>query len=304
MVSRDVSSRGRRTRPRPRAPAWPSRRGPAASSQGATGSRDGAAERVEPVDGDARTDEVVVQVGAGERGRGVGEVAEWGRGRGRGRPASAAARRAACLSIVGWRGASACARCDHTATTCATPSASAFAATSSTSDQSAGCTPLRVSPVSTLRCSRAGLPACRAPASTAARWATGRDGEVDVGGHRGGEVVVGDVQPGEHPGAASPAARSSRASSSVQTPSQVAPAAERGTGDRDGAVAVAVGLDHRHQRGVRVRRTRSTSTLCRTAARSTSASARGRCTPASSHPATGRVGTGASSPRARRPPRS
>ena len=46
-----------------------------------------------------------------------------------------------------------------------------------------------------------------------------------------------------------PAARSSRASSIVQTPSQVAPACKRGPGDGDGAVPVAVRLDHRHQRG-------------------------------------------------------
>ena len=77
----------------------------------------------------------------------------------------------------------------------------------------------------------------------------GGDGEVDVGGHRGGEVVVGDVQPGEHPDAEPRGAQLQGLLDRADAQPGGA-RRERGTGDRDGAVPVAVGLDHHHQRGV------------------------------------------------------
>ena len=97
-------------------------------------------------------------------------------------------------------------------------------------------------------------------AGRAARWRPRRvDGLVERPARVDAEVDIGPataVQSSAGPssqaraGASMPAARSSRASSAVATPSQVAPPSNAARATWHHAVAVAVRLDHRHHRGI------------------------------------------------------
>ena len=152
-------------------------------------------------------------------------------------------------AIVGWPGASAYAKCDHSPTTRTAPSASALRAATTRSGQSARAAPPRFRPLSTLRCTRAVVPASRAAAttsssaqpaltdrSTSARSASAQAspgpssqartrGVVIAGGAQRERLVE---QGGAQPGRA---------------------AVDGGARRRHQAVAVAVGLDHRQHLG-------------------------------------------------------
>ena len=111
-------------------------------------------------------------------------------------------------------GSSAAARCDQTPTTSTRPDLLGLAARPrQTAGQSATVAPLRDSPVSILRWTRARRSAMSAAASDDRGDLLDRlGGDVDVGSHQRGEVVVRSVQPGQQPTAYPPASRSANAS--------------------------------------------------------------------------------------------
>ena len=221
----DRDERERRVRPRPsrrarrRRPPRPRTRLTSATRAesviaGRSGlCRDRAAERVEPVDGDARPDEVEVQVGPGERGRGVGQVPDRReaavdggpprRGQPRGLDVEHRVRRARRRA----RGATRPRRPRRALGL--RPSRRRRAGPASRRARRR----CGSRPVSILRCSRAGRPARRAPSSTAARCA--RD-------------AADRSIPAATAGAKSSSGRCSHDSTGASIPRRAAPAPRRG----------------------------------------------------------------------------
>ena len=118
-----------------------------------------------------------------------------------------------------------------------------------TAGQSPPVAPLRDSPVSILRWTRARRSAIPAAASTIAAICSRRlGGDVDVGGDQRGRSSSGPYSQASS-GRVSPASRRASASAGVATPSQSAPASRAARAHCDHPVAVRVGLDHDHQRG-------------------------------------------------------
>ena len=97
------------------------------------------------------------------------------------------------------------------------------------------------------RCRGAGAP--RRPArvrATASRWSRARDRHLDAAPRGGGKSASTGLSQ-LSTGASMPSARSASASSRLVTPEPGRAVGERGPRDGGGAVAEAVGLDHRHQ---------------------------------------------------------
>ena len=146
-----------------------------------------------------------MQVGPGQRRRGVREVPDRGEAavdRAAATPRSAArpGRRAS-----GGPGSSACARCDHTATTSARalglrPSRRRRAGPASRRRRRR-CGP---GPVSILRCTPGGPPGPARAVEHAGQVRARRHRQVDPRGDGGREVLVGQVQPGQHRARRSP----------------------------------------------------------------------------------------------------
>jgi hypothetical protein len=92
--------------------------------------------------------------------------------------------------------------------------------------------------------------ALRLPRSGQHRGEMGAGGhrEVDVRADGRGELVVGKVQPGQERSGDARGAQIQRLLDRADTQPRRA-RCQRGLGDRNGAVAVAVGLDHRHEGG-------------------------------------------------------
>ncbi|AQW46538.1 uncharacterized protein SHXM_00001 [Streptomyces hygroscopicus] len=132
------------------------------------------------------------------------------------------AKRLACMSIDGWPSSSAHARCEHTATTSSTPSACALAASSTSSAHWAGEHPLRFSPVSIFRCTRAVRPRPAAAPPIARRPPT-EEADSSMSALIAGAKSSPEACSQHSTGAVIPAARSSSASPTDATPRQSAP---------------------------------------------------------------------------------
>ena len=146
-----------------------------------------------------------------------------GRSPARSTMASPSWKTASWRSVVGWPGESAYTKWLHTPTTSTRPSACAFAAASSSAGQSATVAPPRDSPVSILRCRRAGRPASRLASiisSSCARLAAPRSTPAATPSCSGNPGASSQASTGT----VTPARRRVSASSRVQTPSQSAPA--------------------------------------------------------------------------------
>ena len=106
------------------------------------------------------------------------------------------------------------------------PAAAAFAVASSSAGQSAAVQPLRDSPVSILRCTRAALPSSAAVATTRSRaWPEDTETSTPAASAARSDSVSRGVHSQASTGSVMPAARSASASSSIATPSQLAPPA-------------------------------------------------------------------------------
>ena len=122
--------------------------------------------------------------------------------------ASPSRKTASCRSVVGWPGASAYTKWLHTPTTSTRPSACAFAAASTSAGQSATVAPPRDSPVSILRCTRAGRSARRRGRDHLVELRQAGAAEVDAGGDPVVQRQARGEQPGQHRrGDAGPAQR-------------------------------------------------------------------------------------------------
>ena len=116
-----------------------------------------------------------------------------------GPPRTRAGRRSSWITTDACPGSSAAARWDQTPTTSSAPACSASAAAAQTSAQSRAAAPLRDSPVSILRWTRARCSTVPAAADERGDLVDRLGGDVDVGRDQRSEVVVGSVQPGEQP---------------------------------------------------------------------------------------------------------
>ena len=163
------------------------------------------------------------------------ELARWrsgGRTPARSSSSHASTKRSCWARTVGCCGASAQARCDQTPVTSTAPSAHAAATRCTISDQSVRMPP-RPSPVSTFTWTRAGRPRSCAAATTASSVQP-----LPTVTSMSASIAPATSAPGTKSqvrrGAVTPAARSSRASVSWATPSQVAPpsSAARAEGTR------------------------------------------------------------------------
>ena len=163
--------------------------------------------------------------------------------------ARASRKAASCSSVSGRSGSSATARWEKMPTTRSRPWSWYSMASPTRLSQASRVAPLRPSPVSTLRCTRAG-PFLLAGGRDDAFQFPARAADVDAGGHGGGEVALRGVQPGQQGGLDAGGAQG-QGLGNVGGAQPVGAGTERGAGDGDGAVAVGVGLDHRHHLGRR-----------------------------------------------------
>ena len=203
--------------------------------------------RGDAVDGDAAcapTIERAARVGDGS-GR-VGGVASGAR---RSRPRAArpatSSKRASCSSVKGWSGSSATAQWVHTASSSRPGSPTTLWAKARASS---GAAPTRCIPVSTLRWTRSGVAASRPPRPRSVGRVHGRPGGRGRRRRRtrrgGARTAAGSGRRCRGPQHRALLDQGHRQPG--RTP------VERGPGHRDGAVAVAVGLDdgaHRGRRG-------------------------------------------------------
>ncbi|SHW32243.1 Uncharacterised protein [Mycobacteroides abscessus subsp. abscessus] len=104
------------------------------------------------------------------------------------------------------------------------PSAAARAMASSRAGYSAGLTPLRLRPVSTLTVRVAGAPLRRTASSTSSNWRTEATATCTSAANAGAKSVPGRFSH-DNTGAVMPACRNASASPMLVTPSSAAPAA-------------------------------------------------------------------------------
>ena len=153
---------------------------------------------------------------------------------------------ASWMGTEGWPGSSAAARCDQIPTTSSAPASSASAAAAQTSGHTSAAAPLRDSPVSTLRCTRARRSVVAAAAASREIWSTDCGRDVDVGGDQWGR----DPRPARTARPARGRCHRPRAEPGPP-PGSPHPARCAGRPGRSSAgehaVAVPVRLDHHHQ---------------------------------------------------------
>ena len=161
--------------------------------------------------------------------------------------ATAARKACSCRSFAGWSGSSLHAKCDQSPVSFQLPSRSPARARAKRSAQLARGAPPRLSPVSTLSCTRARRPTASAAAAIASSSATEYADRSIPSATGRSRSVAGQHQPAEQrtdvPGLAQLERLVDRRDSDP-----LGTALAGGAGGFDHAVAVAVGLDHRDQR--------------------------------------------------------
>ena len=199
-------------------------------------------------------------------------------------PATPRSSRAAWTSSIGWSGMSACARCDHTATTSHAPVGRGLRGVVEQVRPVGGRGAVAAQPGVDLEvhAGRGGRPGARRPARRPGARARRRTRSIP-GGDGGREVLVRQVQPRQHGRVDARGAQLERLVERADARARWHPAssAARATGTAPCPYPSALTTAISAAPGAAAA---STSTLCRTAARSTTASARAAA------PRTGRIG--------------